>query len=347
MPPELVLKGQAVLIQSSLLDDIRTQTMFTACELGVFDLLLEPEVPLSSAVIAQHLGSSVDGMERLLSACVGLKLLEVDLKNEEAFYRNTELSSLYLTKSSPKSLYHNMMYYSQSVYLCWHYLTDAVREGEKQFGRDFGVSSKKVFDAFYRSEEELITFMHCMDSLWHLCKKDVLTLFDLSLFPNVCDLGGCSGVMAKECISLYPASTVTIYDLPKVVETAKKHFISPDEHRIRFQEGDFFEDSIPESDLYILARIIHIWTEKKCLQLLEKVYKACKPGGAVLLLELLLNEDRTGPVPSQLQSLNMLLLTEGKERTPAEYSKLLTAVGFKEIQVRTSGKMEGAILGRK
>ncbi|XP_029459502.1 acetylserotonin O-methyltransferase-like isoform X3 [Rhinatrema bivittatum] len=283
-----------------------SKTMFTACELGVFDLLLEPEVPLSSAVIAQHLGSSVDGMERLLSACVGLKLLEVDLKNEEAFYRNTELSSLYLTKSSPKSLYHNMMYYSQSVYLCWHYLTDAVREGEKQFGRDFGVSSKKVFDAFYRSEEELITFMHCMDSLWHLCKKDVLTLFDLSLFPNVCDLGGCSGVMAKECISLYPASTVTIYDLPKVVETAKKHFISPDEHRIRFQEG-----------------------------------------GAVLLLELLLNEDRTGPVPSQLQSLNMLLLTEGKERTPAEYSKLLTAVGFKEIQVRTSGKMEGAILGRK
>ncbi|XP_029459511.1 acetylserotonin O-methyltransferase-like isoform X2 [Rhinatrema bivittatum] len=303
---------------------LASKTMFTACELGVFDLLLESEVALSSAVIAQHLGSSADGMERLLSACVGLKLLEAELKNEEAFYRNTELSSLYLTKSSPKSLYHMMMYYSQSIYLCWHYLTDAVR-----------------------SEEEMITFMHCMDSMLHLCRKDVLTLFDLSLFPIVCDLGGCSGAVAKECISLYPASTVTIYDLPKVVQTAKKHFISPDEHRIRFQEGDFFEDSVPEADLYILARIIHDWSEKKCLQLLGKAYKACKPGGAVLLVEELLNEDRSGPVTSQLQSLNMLVFLEGKERTPAEYSKLLTAVGFKEIQVRTSGKTYAAILGRK
>ncbi|XP_029459506.1 acetylserotonin O-methyltransferase-like isoform X3 [Rhinatrema bivittatum] len=301
-----------------------SKTMFTACELGVFDLLLESEVPLSSAVIAQHLGSSADGMERLLSACVGLKLLEVDLKNEEAFYRNTELSSLYLTRSSPKSLYHMMMFYSQSMYLCWHYLTDAVR-----------------------SEEEMITFMHCMNSLWHLCKKDVLTLFDLSLFPNVCDLGGCSGALAKECISLYPASTVTIYDLPKVLQIAKKHFISPDEHRISFQEGDFFEDSIPEADLYILSRIINNWTKRKGLHLLEKVYKACKPGGAVLLVEELLNEDRSGPVTSQLQSLNMLVLLEGKEWTPAEFNKLLTAVGFKDIQVRTTGKIFNAILGRK
>ncbi|XP_029459510.1 acetylserotonin O-methyltransferase-like isoform X1 [Rhinatrema bivittatum] len=326
---------------------LASKTMFTACELGVFDLLLESEVALSSAVIAQHLGSSADGMERLLSACVGLKLLEAELKNEEAFYRNTELSSLYLTKSSPKSLYHMMMYYSQSIYLCWHYLTDAVREGENQFVRAFGVPTKKFFDATYRSEEEMITFMHCMDSMLHLCRKDVLTLFDLSLFPIVCDLGGCSGAVAKECISLYPASTVTIYDLPKVVQTAKKHFISPDEHRIRFQEGDFFEDSVPEADLYILARIIHDWSEKKCLQLLGKAYKACKPGGAVLLVEELLNEDRSGPVTSQLQSLNMLVFLEGKERTPAEYSKLLTAVGFKEIQVRTSGKTYAAILGRK
>ncbi|XP_029459504.1 acetylserotonin O-methyltransferase-like isoform X1 [Rhinatrema bivittatum] len=324
-----------------------SKTMFTACELGVFDLLLESEVPLSSAVIAQHLGSSADGMERLLSACVGLKLLEVDLKNEEAFYRNTELSSLYLTRSSPKSLYHMMMFYSQSMYLCWHYLTDAVRDGGNQTERAFGVPFKKCYNAIYRSEEEMITFMHCMNSLWHLCKKDVLTLFDLSLFPNVCDLGGCSGALAKECISLYPASTVTIYDLPKVLQIAKKHFISPDEHRISFQEGDFFEDSIPEADLYILSRIINNWTKRKGLHLLEKVYKACKPGGAVLLVEELLNEDRSGPVTSQLQSLNMLVLLEGKEWTPAEFNKLLTAVGFKDIQVRTTGKIFNAILGRK
>lgn len=56
-----------------------SQVMFTACELGVFDLLLKSGEPLSSDAIAARLGTSAMGMERLLDACVGLKLLAVEL----------------------------------------------------------------------------------------------------------------------------------------------------------------------------------------------------------------------------------------------------------------------------
>lgn len=42
--------------------------------------------------------------------------------------------------------------------------------------------------------------------------------------------------------------------------------------------GDFFNDSIPEAELYILSKILHDWDDDKCKQLLAKVYKACKPG---------------------------------------------------------------------
>lgn len=70
-------------------------------------------------------------------------------------------------------------------------------------------------------------------------------------------------------------------------------------------------------------------------------------GGGVLLIETLLNEDKRGPLESQLYSLNMLVHTEGKERSPAEYSKLLTASGFKKIEIKKSGKLYDAILGRK
>lgn len=67
----------------------------------------------------------------------------------------------------------------------------------------------------------------------------------------------------------------------------------------------------------------------------------------MLLVETLLNEDKTGPLEAQLFSLVMLVQTEGKERTPAQYSKLLTAAGFREIQVKKTGKLYDAILGRK
>ncbi|XP_041898019.1 acetylserotonin O-methyltransferase isoform X1 [Corvus kubaryi] len=333
-----------------------SKVMFTACELGVFDLLLESGKPLSSDAIAAHLGASTIGMARLLDACVGLKLLTVEMTQEGALYRNTEISNIYLTKSSPKSQYHIMMYYSNTVYLCWQYLADAVREGMNQYERAFGISSKDPFGVMYRSDEEMLKFMAGQNSVWSICGRDVLAAFDLSPFTQIYDLGGGGGALARECVSLYPNSTVTIYDLPKVVQVAKEQFVSPEECQIAFHEGDFFNDSIPEAELYILSKILHDWDDDKCKQLLAKVYKACKPGcgflfippgGGVLLVESLLNEDKSGPVETQLYSMNMLVQTEGKERTAEEYSKLLEAAGFGVIQVKRTGKLYDAVLGRK
>ncbi|XP_044147044.1 acetylserotonin O-methyltransferase-like [Bufo gargarizans] len=158
---------------------------------------------------------------------------------------------------------------------------------------------------------------------------------------------GCTGSLAKQHVSTYKESTVTIMDLPKVVQAVKKHFVTDKEQQIHFLEGDFFNDAIPEADLFILARIIHDWTEEKCIKLLTKVYQSCRPGGGVLIVELLLNEDKSGPVISQVFSLQMLVQAEGKERTPSEYTKLLTDSGFRDIKVKATGKMYDAILGRK
>ncbi|XP_006112323.2 acetylserotonin O-methyltransferase-like [Pelodiscus sinensis] len=324
-----------------------TKIMTTACELGVFDLLLESEGPLPSDVIAERLGTSAYGMERLLEACVGLKLLAVEMKSERAFYRNTELSNLYLGKASPKSQYHHFMYYSKTNYLCCHYLTDAVREGKKQYKRAFGISSEDLFEVLYRSEEEMIKVTHFLNAFWSVCGRDMISAFDLSPFTVICDLGGGAGGLARECISLYPNSTVTIYDLPKVVQLAKEHFVTPEESRITFHGGDFFTDPIPEADLYIVARVLHDWADDKCLELLSKIHKVCKPGGGVLLVESLVDDDKTGPLDALLLSVIMLVQTEGKERTPSEFRKLLTAAGFREMQVKKTGKLYDVILGRK
>ncbi|XP_048389140.1 acetylserotonin O-methyltransferase isoform X3 [Stegostoma tigrinum] len=276
-----------------------SKTMFAACELGVFDLL-ENEGALPSNAVAERLGTSTDGMDRLLTACVGLQLLQVKQHQGEVLYSNTDLSQVYLTKASPRTLYYSMAYYSQTIYHCFAFLNDAVREGKNQYERAFGISPKDLFETLYRSEEEMLKFMQLMNSIWNICGKDVVVAFDLSIFTHIVDLG-----------------------------------------------GDFFKDPIPDADLYILARIIHDWTEDKCLKLLNRVNKTCKPGSGVLLIEALLNEDRTGPVTAQLYSLNMLVQTEGKERMASEYINLLESAGFKDVQVQRTGKIYDVILGRK
>ncbi|XP_061482820.1 acetylserotonin O-methyltransferase-like isoform X2 [Rhineura floridana] len=309
---------------------LTSKIMFTASEFGIFDLLMESGEFLTSATIAERLGTSAIGMERLLEACVGLKFLQVERKDNQTLYGNTDFANLYLAKSGSKSQYHYMKINSVFGYQSMQYLADAVREGKNQNDRIHGISSNcDFYETIYRSESGLQRpFMDAMNATWSLFGRDVMTAFDLSHFPFVCDVG------------------VTILDLPEIVETAKNHYVSSEDHRITFHEADFFKDPIPEADLYILARILHCWGDEKCVQLLTKLHNACKPGGGVLVVETVLNEDRSGPLEAQLFAMQLLLHTEGKERSPSEYNVLLSAAGFKEIQLKKRIRYD-AILGRK
>ncbi|XP_078246422.1 acetylserotonin O-methyltransferase-like [Pogona vitticeps] len=323
-----------------------SKVMFTASELGVFDLLLESGEPLSSGAIAEHLGTSPSGMERLLEACVGLKFLRMERKENRSLYGNSALADLYLAKSSPKSQYNFMNLLSENLYPSAQYLTEAVREGTEQLESIYGASSKNCFEVLYRSDERLYRFSRAMDDVWSLCGKEVVSAFDLSNFPLICDVGGAAGTLAKECISLYPNSTAIVFDLPEVVESLKKDPAFSQESWMTFQTGDFFKDPVPEADLYILARILHSWNDEKCIQLLTKLHRACKPGGGVLVVELVLDEDKCGPPEAHLYSMLMLLHNKGKERTSSEYQALFTAAGFKEMQLK-KGTLYDTLMGRK
>ncbi|KAK2082334.1 hypothetical protein P7K49_039792 [Saguinus oedipus] len=73
------------------------------------------------------------------------------------------------------------------------------------------------------------------------------------------------------------------------------------------------------------------------------VYDAnCAPpflGGGILVIESLLDEDRRGPLLTQLYSLNMLVQTEGQERTPSHYHALLSSAGFRDFQFKKTGHL--------
>jgi acetylserotonin N-methyltransferase len=117
--------------------------------------------------------------------------------------------------------------------------------------------------------------------------------------------------------------------------------------RIELVAGDFFTDLLPEADLYAVGRILHDWTEAKVQKLLRTVYERLPPGGALLVAEKLLDDDRSGPPLALLQSLNMLVCTEGKERTLGEYQTLLCEAGFASVKGRRTESPLDAILAVK
>jgi acetylserotonin N-methyltransferase len=183
-----------------------------------------------------------------------------------------------------------------------------------------------------------------MHGLGLLSSPAVVAAFDLSPFTHLVDLGGATGHLAAAARQRFPHLRATVFDLPEVLAFARSSGLVSG---VEWMEGDFFRDPLPEADLFALGRILHDWSQEKIQALLGKIYQRLPPGGGVLIAERLLEEDKTGPAPALMQSLNMLVCTEGRERSLSEYRALLAEVGFRDVAAVRTGAPLDAVLARR
>jgi acetylserotonin N-methyltransferase len=214
----------------------------------------------------------------------------------------------------------------------WRHLEDAVREGSHRWEQEFGFT-EGIFNHLFATEKDKLTFLAGMNGHGLLSSPAAVAAFELGRFCQMVDLGGATGHLA-----LLPGATpvrATVFDLPTVTPTTRSYVEQAGlQERIGIQSGDFFTDPLPGADLYSVGRILHDWSEDKVRFLLGKICEHLPSGGGLLICERLLNEERDGPVSTYLQSLNMLLCTEGKERSPSEYESLTRAAGFSSFEFR-------------
>ncbi|MGC1449660.1 MAG: class I SAM-dependent methyltransferase [Candidatus Sulfotelmatobacter sp.] len=319
----------------------RSKVMFAAVSLGVFDAL--EHKPAEVTALAEELQVKAEPLERLLDACVGLKLL----RRLGAAYENEPVASTYLRRSSKQTLTGYILYSNDVLFRLWTHAEDAVREGTPRWKQEFGVDGS-IFDHFFRTEGAKETFVRGMHGLGILSSPKVVDGFDLSRFRRMVDLGGATGHLAIAACERNPDLRAVVFDLPEVIEVARAYARSSmASQRIEMMAGDFFSDELPEADVFALGRILHDWPEDRIRRLLAKIYRRLPAGGGILLAEKLLYEDKSGPVSAHLQSLNMLMCTEGKERTLPEYRRLLEEAGFRGVQGRITGGTLDAILATK
>jgi acetylserotonin O-methyltransferase len=319
----------------------RSKTMFVAVQLGIFDAL--ESRPQSAARLAHELHLDPGALTRLLDACRSLDLLS----REGEMYRNTPTASRYLVSSSPDTLAGYIIYSDHSLYRLWEHLDDAVREGSNRWTQTFG-SRDALFAHFFRDDTSTRSFLAGMHGFGQLASPQVVRAFDLSAFSHLADLGGATGHLAIAACKAYPDLRATVLDLPPVEPFAKSQIASAGLiERVTFVGADFFEDTLPPADLYALGRILHDWDEPRITSLLSKIASSLPAGGGLLIAETLVNDDHSGPVYTLMQDLNMLVCTEGRERTHAEYAALLNTAGFSRVDSRRTDSLVDAILAIK
>lgn len=318
-----------------------SKTMFTAEALGIFDRLHQH--PARSEELAADLGLHAGALERLLDGCAALGLLH----KENGLYSNQPVAEHYLYSDSPDTLSGYVRYSDEALFRMWSNLGDAMREGTPRWKQTFGLDGA-IFSGFYRSDDAMRSFLRGMHGFGMLTSPHVVAAFDLSRFHRCVDLGGGTGHLAIAACRRYPQLHAVVFDLPRVTALARDHIArSGFDDRLTTCDGDFFADELPEADLYAVGRILHDWDDEKVSVLLCAAFARLPSGGALLVAEKLLNEDGVGPLAANMQSLNMLVVTEGRERSLGQYEELLRAAGFESVAGRRTGVALDAILAIK
>lgn len=328
--PEPDRDAQTVL---SLMDGFRaSKAVFTAVSLGVFDHLHETSATCDE--LAFSLKCNPDALERILGVCTGLRLLG----RTEGHYHNLPVATRFLRVESPETLSGYILYSDRISFRLWQHLEDAVREGSHRWEQEFGFT-EGIFNHLFATERDKLTFLAGMNGHGLLSSPAAVAAFDLARFRRMVDLGGATGHLAIAACRRYPALRATVFDLPTVTPVTRSYVEQAGlQERIEIQSGDFFTDPLPEADVYSVGRILHDWSEEKVRFLLRKICEHLPSGGGLLICERLLNEERDGPVSTYLQSLNMLLCTEGKERSPSEYESLTHDAGFSRFEFCRTGQ---------
>lgn len=98
--------------------------------------------------------------------------------------------------------------------------------------------------------------------------------------------------------------------------------------------GDAFTvDLGSDYDAVLVPNFLHHFNIEDCTRFLKRAHAALRPGGKVVIVEFVPNEDRVSPPPAASFSLVMLGTTpEGDAYTFAEYQQMLVAAGFRDAE---------------
>ncbi len=316
-----------------------SKTLAAAVELDIFTRL--SDVGATVQQFSQMLAIQTRPAEMLLTGCASLGLL---VKKEERYY-NSPLSSHFLVKGKPYYFGDGIAMMDKRLYLPWNGLTKAIRTN-KPWRENEG-----IFKSMASNPEEQRIFTEAMYSWSILSGKSLAEVFDFTSKRQLLDVGGGSGAYCIEVARRYSHLHAVVFDLPSALRIAEEKITEAGlSDRIKVCPGDFFAQELPDgSDVILLSMILHDWTAEKNLRILKKCFEALPSGGTVIVSELMTDDDKTGPVPAALMSLNMLIETEGQNYTWSEYTQWLKDTGFKNIQrihIESPGA-NGLLIGHK
>jgi O-methyltransferase domain/Dimerisation domain len=302
-----------------------SKTLLSAVELGVFTQLGPGPLPFEP--LRERLGLHPRAARDFLDALVALGFLDRD----GSVYRNTRDAAAFLDKAKPSYIGGLLEMLNERLYGFWGRLTEALRTGEPQNESRAG---RDPFEDIYATPERMRGFLSAMTGVSLPAAQAIAAEFPWARHCTLFDIGAAQGCVPVQVASAHHHITGGGMDLPKVgpvfEEYVSEHGLSD---RLRFVAGDMFHDDWPHADVYVMGHILHDWGLDRKRQLVSRAYQALPPGGALIVYDAMIDDDRRENAFGLLMSLNMLIETsEGFDYTSAECRHWLQQGGFSDVR---------------
>ena len=308
-----------------------SKTLLSAVELGLFTTLGSDA--LTGRVIAERHDLGSRAIYDFLDGLVALRVLDRDGHGEEARYRNTPETALFLDATSPAYVGGILEMANARLYGFWGGLTEALRTGSPQ--NEIKATGHSMFEELYREPDRLEQFLRAMSGVqagnFHVLAEN----FDFARYRTVCDVGGATGQLSIILAQRHPHMRCTTFDVPVVEPIAARSIKDAGMgERVTAVSGDFFTEALPEADVITMGNILHDWNLERKLQLIRAAFEALPPGGAFIVIENLIDDDRRENVFGLMMSLNMLIeFGDAFDFTSADLQGWCEDVGFKTFEV--------------
>jgi hypothetical protein len=317
-----------------------SKTLLSAIELGLFTTLAGG--PRSrdelAATHALHPRSARD----FLDALVALGVLE----REGDCYANTAATERFLDRGKPSYIGGMLEMANARLYPFWGGLTEALHTGTPQNEAREGGS---FFDELYADPDRLRQFLHAMTGLSAGASMAIADGFPFERYETVVDVGCAEGGLLVQLARTHPHLRGIGFDLPVArgpFEAYVRSFGLGE--RIAFADGDFFDDPLPRADVVTLGHILHDWDLEQKRHLLAQAYAALPAGGAVIVFESIIDDDRRENAFGLLMSLNMLIETAGGfDYTGPDCEGWMRDAGFSETYVQHLVGPDSMVVGIK
>jgi precorrin-6B methylase 2 len=252
---------------------------------------------------------------------------------EEAVYANSSEAELFLDKNKPGYMGGILQLANNRLYESWGHLEEGLKTGLPQ--NEFkGTFLEGGFEKMYEDPQRVQEFMEAMSSVQTdnfiiLAKK-----FDFTRYNTIADIGGADGALSIQLCLHYPHLKCINFDLPQVKPFAEKKIEQFNlQDRIQAKSGDFFKDDLPKADVITMGNILHGLVEEKKQQVIQKVYDTLETGGAFIVIENIIDEERKQHMFGMLMSLNMLVQNgDGFDYMPSDFNRWTTSAGFSKTE---------------